>query len=283
MAESTPGGSLLVAWQLKDTRVLIVGGGLVASQRLVAVLAADALVTLVAPLPLHPSIAALLASQPDSLPRITHHARPFAGPADLDLVDPGMVLTAIDDVATSRDIAALCRARRIPINVADIPPSCDFFFGAHIRRGPLQVLVSTNGNGPRLAALIKQRIEAALPERVEDAVESVGRLRRRLRERAPGVGGELGTRRMRWITAVCEAWALEDLALLDDDAVERLLDDGWEHDVVVTPHEVLGSQKARLRRFPDYFAFPPFTTGLLTGLLAATTFFIVARRRGIGL
>lgn len=79
----------------------------------------------------------------------------------------------------------------------------------------LQVLVSTNGNGLRPAALIKQRIEAALPEPVEDAVESVGRLRRRLRQRAPGVGGELGTRRMRWITVVCEAWALEDLALLE--------------------------------------------------------------------
>ncbi|KAF8529981.1 hypothetical protein JB92DRAFT_2825659 [Gautieria morchelliformis] len=43
----TPGASLLVAWQVKETRILIVGGGLVASQRLITVLAADGLVTLV--------------------------------------------------------------------------------------------------------------------------------------------------------------------------------------------------------------------------------------------
>lgn len=100
-----------------------------------------------------------------------------------------MVLTAVDDVEKSREICALCRKRKIPVNVADIPPSCDFYFGSQIRSGPLQIMISTNGQSPKLANLIRRRIENSLPEGVGEAIEKVGTLRCKLRERAPGVGG----------------------------------------------------------------------------------------------
>jgi len=233
-AQELSGGSLLLAWQLKDKRVLIVGGGDVASGRLESVLVADALVTLVSPSErLHSLTRQLL----DVSDRITYHDRLFEL-SDLDGVD--MVLTAIDDVETSRAICAECRARRIPVNVADIPPSCDFYFGSQIRNGPLQIMISTNGRSPKLANIVRRRIEKSLPEHVGEAIEKVGELRSKLRERAPGVGGELGKRRMRWMIDVCTSWEMEDLALLDDDMMRRLLDDGWEKNRVPKLEDVGG-------------------------------------------
>ena len=138
-----------------------------------------------------------------------------------------MVMTAIDDVETSREIASSCRSMHIPVNAADIPPSCDFYFGSQIRRGPLQILISTNGKSPKLANIIRTRIESQLPDNVADAVSNVGLLRAKLRVRAPGVGGELGKRRMKWMSDLCSSWDLDQLAALDEPLMDRLLDEGW--------------------------------------------------------
>ena len=255
------GGSLIIAWQLKDKHVLIVGGGEVAAGRIENILVADARITLIAPRSgLHPQTRAYIAATP----RITHHDRTFAGPHDLDGVD--MVLTAIDDVDTSREICALSRARRIPTNVADIPPSCDFYFGSQLRRLPLQIMVSTNGRGPRLAHLIRTKIEDCLPDGVESAIERVGDLRGKLRERAPGVGGDLGKKRMGWMSDVCNTWELDDLALLDEAAINRLLDEGWEKDRVPQPEEVLPIAKRTGQIQLPFSALVPMAVGFFVGV-----------------
>ncbi|KAF9515562.1 hypothetical protein BS47DRAFT_1341723 [Hydnum rufescens UP504] len=239
------GGSLLLAWQLRNKRVLIVGGGEVAAGRLRSVLEADAFVTLIAPSSnLHPEVRFRVWSDPRATSRITYHDRNFhlpspsspvvedsSEPDDLEGID--VVLTAIDDVETSRKIYELAHERRIPTNVADIPPSCDFYFGSQIRSGPLQIMVSTNGKGPKLASIIRKRLEGRLEELggkrgLGEIVERVGALRERLRERAPDVGGSLGKRRMRWMIELCDTWSLEELGELDDVMMERLLDEGWE-------------------------------------------------------
>ena len=115
-------------------------------------------------------------------------------PSDLDGVD--MVLTAIDDPAASTDIWKLCKERKIAANIADVPPECDFYFGSVHRDGPLQIMVSTNGNGPKLASIVRKQIAANLPENAGSAIRSVGLLRRKLRKIAPNA--EEGPKRMQW-------------------------------------------------------------------------------------
>ena len=107
-----------------------------------------------------------------------------------------MVLVAIDDPDASTVIWKLCKERRIPANIADVPPECDFYFGSIHRDGPLQIMVSTNGKGPRLAALIRRLIAAQLPNNAGNAIESIGHLRAKLRKVAPTP--EEGPKRMRW-------------------------------------------------------------------------------------
>jgi len=177
----TGGGSLLLAWQLKDKHVLIVGGGDVASGRIESVLAADALITIISPDEgLHPLTRRYITSSD----RITYHDRVFAGSGDLVAVD--MVLTAVDDVEKSREICDMCRALRIPVNVADIPPSCDFYFGSQIRDGPLQIMISTNGKSPKLANIIRKKNRAQFTLQCRRSNQEGGRVEDTTKGTGPG-------------------------------------------------------------------------------------------------
>ena len=97
-----------------------------------------------------------------------------------------------------------------------------------MRDGPLQIMISTNGNGPKLAALIKDKIRASLTGYEGEALTRVGVLRNKLKERAPGVGGDIGRRRMKWMSGICMKWSMKELASLDDETIEWMLDEGWE-------------------------------------------------------
>lgn len=248
------GASLLIAYQLNDRPVLLIGGGNVAAGRLFFLLESGAKVTLVAPLPLDPSIAYRIRTQPEGSGVITHVARDYLGREDpIGVQGFAMVMTAIDNNPLSREVCLMARERGIPVNVADVPPECDFYFGAQFRRGPLQVMVSTQGQGPKIGALVRDRLLAALPENVEDAIAGVGQLRADLRKRAPGVGGPLGKKRMDWMIGICDKWSLGEMTVLKDPAVRaQVLDKGWDKDQkIVGPGDVAGGRgdlPGRIRR-----------------------------------
>lgn len=132
-----------------------------------------------------------------------------------------MVLTAVDDPVASSEIYKLCHERRIPANIADVPPECDFYFGSVHRDGSLQIMVSTNGNGPKLANIVRKNIAKNLPPNIGDAIQKVGMLRKKLRKVAPGA--EEGPKRMQWMIKVCEKWSLEDLCEMNEKDMEALL------------------------------------------------------------
>lgn len=149
---------------------------------------------------------------------VTHVDRKFI-PSDLDDVD--MVLTAVDDPAASTQIWKLCKERRIAANIADVPPECDFYFGSTHRDGPLQIMVSTNGKGPRYANIVRRMIAKSLPENVGRGIEQVGKLRAKLRTIAKEK--DEGPKRMSWIIKVSDAYNLDDLCRMDDRDMELLL------------------------------------------------------------
>jgi precorrin-2 dehydrogenase / sirohydrochlorin ferrochelatase len=161
----------------------------VAAGRILNVLNADAKVTVVSPRDgLNHEVAYRIEKQ-----QVAHIDRKFE-PHDLDGAD--MVLTAVDDPEASTQIWKLCKERKIPANIADVPPECDFYFGSVHRDGPLQIMVSTNGNGPKLASIVRKQIATSLPSNTGAAIQKVGSLRKKLRRVAPG--NEEGPKRMRW-------------------------------------------------------------------------------------
>ena len=176
---------------------------------------ADAKVTVISPRDgLNPEVAYRAEKK-----QVTYHNRKFE-PSDLDNAD--MVLTAIDDPEASTRIWKLCKERKIAANIADVPPECDFYFGSVHRDGPLQIMVSTNGNGPKLASMLRKQIASNLPPNIGDAVKNVGMLRKKLRKVAPKT--EEGPKRMQWMSKVCEEWTLDELVAMNETDMERLLD-----------------------------------------------------------
>lgn len=201
--------------------------------------------TIVAPSDrLHPEVKYRIDTVPSS--DLTYVDRDFKGVQpveeggdELRVESFDMVLTAIDSVGLSKTVCIECRRHHIPVNVADVPPECDFYFGSQFRRGPLQVMVSTSGRGPKIAAMLRERLEASLPDDIEQAIDSVGKLRSELRARAPGTGGSLGQERMKWMISVCDAWRLDELAEMSAETRRVLLDQGWDNGrKVLGPAEV---------------------------------------------
>ncbi|KDR73525.1 hypothetical protein GALMADRAFT_251243 [Galerina marginata CBS 339.88] len=270
------GGSLLIAWQLKYKNVLIVGGGEVASQRIQSILNADAKITVLSPeRGLHPHTKHFIELRNDS---IIYLDRSFQGPEELDHMD--MVLTALDNHDLSRRIVEMSRERRIPVNAADIPDLCDFYFGAQIRDGPLQIMISTNGNGPRMASLIKTRLQKGLSGVEGQAIVKVGQLRNKLKERAPGVGGQLGRERMKWMTGLCNEWEMEDFTFLDETMMERVLDEGWERGKRVPKREAVGIRRKTSSSLSSILSpILPAAIAFVAGALTATLFLTYPRRK----
>lgn len=163
--------------KLEGRRCLVVGGGQVGTQKIAGLLDAGAEVVVVDPAP-SVAVREFLGK------RVTWHERRYI-PSDLDGVC--LVIAATSDEKVNRLIYEEAQRRGILANVVDVPPLCDFYYPAVVRRGALMVAVSSQGESPHLAQRVRDEISQLLPEELTDAVERIGNQRRRiLRERAPG-------------------------------------------------------------------------------------------------
>jgi len=102
---------------------------------------------------------------------------------DDDVEGCALVIDASGDEPTGVSVSRAAQARGIPVNVLDRPALCTFIAPALVRRGPLQVAVSTSGRSPFLAAHLRRLIERWVGEEWGGMVERTGRLRDRLRQR----------------------------------------------------------------------------------------------------
>ncbi len=152
---------------------LVVGGGPVAERKIEGLLAADARVTVVSP-SLTPALLTLAAEA-----RLHWRPREYlAG----DASGFALVMVAASDASVSEAIAAECRTRGVWINCADDPARCDFILPAVFRRGALTVAVSTGGVSPTMARLVREELEARLPDDLTLLTDVMGDVRRSLRE-----------------------------------------------------------------------------------------------------
>ena len=81
--------------------------------------------------------------------------------------------------------AARFREMGIPVNVCDRPELCDFRFPALITRGPVSVGIATAGAAPVLAGLLRQKIDAVLPDDLEAILTAAADLTAELRQSVP--------------------------------------------------------------------------------------------------
>lgn len=162
--------------QLQGRACLVVGAGAVGWAKAASLLGAGALVTVVDPEIGAPPVT--LAACPD----LRLQPRRFDAS---DLEGKAVVVAATADPTLQQEVFAAARRAGVLVNVHDRPALCDFLYGATLRRGALQVAVSTGGRFPSLAVRIRNRIADWLGPRAGEALDELGAARDWLHEEHP--------------------------------------------------------------------------------------------------
>lgn len=160
--------------KLEELRLLIVGGGPVALEKLVAVLnnSPKAKIKLVG-ITVNDEIQKL--SKLHSTIEI--HERPFYS-SDID--DGDLIITAVNNRAVSETIFRLAKEKGKLVNSADLPEYCDFYLGSVVRKGNLKVAISTNGKSPTIAKRLREIFSDALPAQLDDVLTNMSVIRGKL-------------------------------------------------------------------------------------------------------
>ena len=107
--------------------------------------------------------------------KIELELRPFTA-SDLDGKFLAVAATASESL--NQLIYREAQRRGVLCNVVDVPEYCDFFYPAVVRRGDLQIAISTAGQSPSLAQKIRQQLERQFGEGYAEWVEQLGETRR---------------------------------------------------------------------------------------------------------
>jgi precorrin-2 dehydrogenase/sirohydrochlorin ferrochelatase len=95
-----------------------------------------------------------------------------------DLKGIALVIVATDDARVNASISRQAEKQRVLCNVVDQPELCTVIFPSLLRRGRLQIAVSTGGASPALAAKVREEMEAVLGEEYDTALEILWRIRK---------------------------------------------------------------------------------------------------------
>jgi siroheme synthase-like protein len=167
---------LPVFLRLEGRKCLVVGAGTVALAKIESLREAGAAITVVAP-QANAAVRGLA-----SAGVLAWRERVF-GPADLDGVF--LVIAATNASDTNRAVYEEARRRNVICNAVDDPPNCDFYFGSVVRRGDLQVAISTAGESPAVAQRLRREIDAQLPQDLGPWLAELGKLRNEIRAAMP--------------------------------------------------------------------------------------------------
>jgi uroporphyrin-III C-methyltransferase len=263
------GASLVLSFRLEHKITLIIGGNPLAASRAFSALEAESQVVILsrgppcAELEWRASQGQILLYDLDSL---------AGGKRDdtqaletyLSAYEPVSLVCVTDTLSSSpdrrtktsaADLYRICRKYRIPANITDHPDLCDFSFTSthrfvHCETGevtPLQIGVTTNGQGCRLSGRIRREVVSRLPKEVGAATSCVGRLRslaksacseeevceESIEDPTPNnpvpqrssseTTYEGAKRRMKWVAQVSEYWPLSRLANMTNRDIEGIL------------------------------------------------------------
>src|SRR5215469_6678887 len=154
--------------KLEGRKVLIVGGGKIAEEKIYAVLRSATDVTVVAP-------------------RITSRIRDWVEAGLVrhvaDEYQPGqtreyfLVIACTDSESVNRKIYGEAQQAGVLCNAVDDPGYCDFYAPAVVHRGDFQIAISTGGHSPALAQRVRKRLEKQYGPEYESWIGWLGRMR----------------------------------------------------------------------------------------------------------
>ena len=153
---------------LSGKDVLVVGAGVVAARKVADLVAVGAKVRVVAP-----RVTDELTNG-GAAGTVRIETRGFE---ERDVEGAWLVFAATDDADVQKRVAVACEKARVFCVAVDDPPNASAYGGGIVRRGPVTIAISTSGEAPALARLLREILEQALPD--EGFVDAARALRER--------------------------------------------------------------------------------------------------------
>ncbi|NKI31298.1 precorrin-2 dehydrogenase/sirohydrochlorin ferrochelatase family protein [Croceivirga thetidis] len=160
--------------KVDNLKVLIVGGGNVAEEKLTFLLKSspNAKVEMISP---------MYRDETVKLAR-KHNVKMCKGKYKKRfLKKKHIVVATTDSPKVNEKVYTDCRKRSILVNVADNPPFCDFYMGGIVTKGNVKVAISTNGKSPTTAKRLRQFFEDVIPENIDDLVKNLNKYRKTIK------------------------------------------------------------------------------------------------------
>jgi len=158
---------------LKDRKCLVVGGGQVAERKVQALARCGAQIHIISP-----QLTTGLRNMAER--GLIMHRCGYYQTSDLD--NTFLVISATDDDAVNQAVAGDCLQRNIMVNVVDDPPKCNFFVPSVVHRGSLKLAISTGGNSPRLAKIIRHQLEQEFGPAFNEFNDFLGQVRKQVQK-----------------------------------------------------------------------------------------------------
>lgn len=155
---------------------IVIGAGNLAESKIESLQAAHAMVTVVAPHATSRIVDLAAAGE------LEWRQREYVTG---DLTGSFLAVAATNVGAVNRAVYAEAMEKNVLCNAVDDPPFCDFYFPSVVRRGDLQIAISTAGASPALAQQLRKEINAQLPLDAGDWLNDLGNLRREVTQMEP--------------------------------------------------------------------------------------------------
>lgn len=158
----------------EQLRILIVGGGNVAEEKLFFLLknSPNANVTVIGK-----KVKSEIFNFEKKHQNVKVEERPII---NADLKERDLILIATDNIKLNKSLWEIAKREQTLVNVADTPDLCDFYLGSIVTKGDLKVAISTNGKSPTFAKRFRMVLEDTLPEELPELLEQLNTIRERL-------------------------------------------------------------------------------------------------------
>ncbi len=158
--------------KLRDRLCIVVGGGHIAEAKIPGLLAAEAKIRIIAPEVTESLTTRAREGQIEWLRKTFEPA---------DLAGAYLVVAATSAIEVNHEVFREAEARGILCNAVDDPDYCHFYYPSVVRRGALQIAISTEGLSPALAQRLRRELEAQFGPEYEPWVNWLGAARKFLR------------------------------------------------------------------------------------------------------
>ena len=157
--------------KLDGKKILIIGGGKIAGDKLEKLLDFTTSIHIIAPY-IASHVMELAKKHTLPIQKRNYH--------DGDIEGFDIVIVAVNDIELQKSIYQECQVKKILCNSVDSVEYCDFIFPSYTKKGPLTIAYSTSGISPAFSKYLRRAIERLIPDSVTEFLEEMRQLRKKL-------------------------------------------------------------------------------------------------------